>query len=748
MHLLDVTSSLTYAAIARYIGLQPTNKTGVVAECPYCKAHAWTIHQDNTNLEEWHYCAQCKVSGTVLAMAADRLGLDEEDAVQYLADKLHCNLNIKALRAFHSSLELNKRFTRFWQKVSHNLIKNPAEFNDIIQALSWNFSRHMSVDRIKEGPAALFGVLAPKSSRKILKKYFPIKNGSVAVVPFYKTPNRIGSFVCLSREKEVLIRPHVQGKAISAGDIGFAGLQLLYATESNTVVVTTMLSQMMQLQLHNFSNRTTPLPLLACRPSTTPRSQKQWTILGDREIIIWEPVPTASMLHQAMMTDACMTFVGPNDIRTKAGDVQHSRWHAWVHHDPAIEIWRRIVRTARPYEDALKNWARTATPEQKNKLYKDAMSYSDSVAQLVRKVLASKITTSLGRCITVPTKGNGSTTGAHGYTKIIEKNYKWLSLNGFVRMPAILRISHIVVRPNAEREYVGYLANEKKKAPLRVLESQANMTWLRRFGIDNGIFMQADAYANILKDRYTDNFDPFDAAFRFEAPEIVVGRDRIGWDGTGFQLHGAKLFDGKFHQIPEFSFAEDAPGPKQKFCRLRDEVKTALKKESKEMEIVWALACALCAQITAPAVSLQPIGICIQRKEYDPFMQLLYKLFCIHKGPYENWGHNWPRRLDQIGAALKKDSTGFFVSQAALVDQRFTDLLVVRAKEFDLEPRKITHSADKIVLNYLKQFSLSSHEPVDNWAVWLTYTKRQMLALFNFVPVATFQQGLNRLGLI
>lgn len=748
MHLLDVTSSLTYAAIARYIGLQPTNKTGVVSECPYCKAHAWTIHQDNTNLEEWHYCAQCKVSGTVLAMAADRLGLDEEDAVQYLADKLHCNLNIKAIRAFHSSLELNKRFDRFWQKVSQNLIRNQAEFNDIIQALNWSFSAHMSIDRRKEGPASLFGVLTPKSSKKILRKYFPIKDGSVAVVPFYKTPTRIGSFVCLSREKEVLIRPHVQGKAISAGDIGFAGLQHLYATESSTVVVTTMLHQMMQLQLHNFSSRTTPLPLLACRPVSTPRNQKQWTILGDREIVIWEPTPTAAMLHQAMMTDARMTFIGPNDIRRKAGDVQHSRWHAWVHHDPAIEVWRKLVRTSRPYEEALKNWSRSATTEQKNKLYKDAMGYSDAVAQLVRKVLASKLTTNLGRCITVPTKGNGSASGAHGYTKIIEKDHKWLSLNGFVRMPAILRISHIVVRSNREREYIGYLENNKKRVPLRVFESQANMSWLRRFGIDNGIFMQADAYANILRDRYTDNFDPFDAALRFETPELVVGRDRIGWDGSGFQFHGAKLFDGVFHQIPEFSFPEDAPGPRQQSCRLRDEVKVALKKEGKEMEIVWALACALCAQITAPSIALQPIGICIQRKEYDPFMQLLYKLFCIHKGPYEDWRHNWPRRLDQIGTALKKDITGFFVSQASLRDNRFNDLLVVRAMENELEPRKITHSADKIVLNYLKYFSLSSHDSVVDWAAWLTYTKAQFRKLFDFVPPETLQKGLNRLNLI
>jgi hypothetical protein len=748
MHLIDITSSLTYTAIARYIGLQPCDKIGVATECPYCKANAWTIHQDSTNLEEWHYCAQCKVSGTVLAMAADRLNLSQEDAVQYLSDKLHNNLDIKAIRAFHHSLQLHDKFISFWEKVKKNLIYNRQEHIDIIEHLNWRFSTHMSIDRVNEGPASLFGVTSPKSSLKVFRKYFPIKDGPIAVVPFYKTPTRIGAFVCLNNKREVLIRPHAKTRTNDFGDVGFAGLQHLLSTESDTVVVTSMLQQMMQLQLHNFSSRHTPLPLLACRTVNTPRNQKQWTVLGDREIVIWEPYPTAAMLHQAMMTNARMTFVGPNEIRRKIGDVANSRWHAWVHHDPAIEVWRKIVNTSKPYEDALRNWLRIASTEQKNKLYKDAMSYSDAVAKLVRKVLSSKITTQLGRCITVPTKGQGSVAGSHGYTKIIEKDYKWFSLNGFVRMPAILRITHIVVRSNTPKEYIGYLQTANKKLNLRVFENQATMPWLRRFGIDNGIFMQADAYANIIRDRYTDNFDPFDAAFRLENPQIVVGLNKIGWDGTGFQLFNAKLFDGVFHQIPEFSFPENVPGPRQNACRLRDEVKFALKKENKEMEIVWAMACALCAQITAPAVGLQPIGICINRRDYDPIVQQLYKLFGIYKGPYTGWTHNWPRRLDAVGIAVKRDTTGFFVGQAYINTFKPNDLIVVRALDNELEPRKLTHSSDKIVLNYLKLFSTKSHKSPVDWASWVAYTCQQMRELFDFAPVDTLNNGLARVSLI
>ena len=92
MSLLDIHAGLTFSAIAPYIGLEPTAKHTVAAKCPYCGAHGWAIYQDSRNLEQWHYCYQCTAQGNILAMAAERLGMEVDEAMQYLADQLNYTL--------------------------------------------------------------------------------------------------------------------------------------------------------------------------------------------------------------------------------------------------------------------------------------------------------------------------------------------------------------------------------------------------------------------------------------------------------------------------------------------------------------------------------------------------------------------------------------------------------------------------------------------------------------------------------
>ena len=86
------------------------------------------------------------------------------------------------------------------------------------------------------------------------------------------------------------------------------------------------------------------------------------------------------------------------------------------------------------------------------------------------------------------------------------------------------------------------------------------MPWLCKFGLDNGMFMQLDRDKTTLGKFRTEKFNPFEAAMRYEAPQVIAGVDRVGWDGTGFQFRGAHLVDGVFHQNPEFKLPGDAPG--------------------------------------------------------------------------------------------------------------------------------------------------------------------------------------------
>ena len=665
-------------------------------------------------------------------MAAERLNLPQDEAIQYLADRLHQAISEEAVLAYKKSLSVADRYQEMWQIAHENMRKLPADYRQVINSLGWNFPAHIDTARIMEGPARLFGIAGPKITSKYLKHLFPVKTGAVAILPFYKTPTQLGSFVCFSGNNATFIGQPGSGRGgYHIGENGFAGLQFLWQMNSQAVVVTSMLQQMVKLHMHNFSSSTTPLPVLGWQPNLYDSNQRPWSVLNGRKTIIWEQKPTAAVVHQAMISDAYLTFVGPDVIQQDKIQPTMAHWHRWIHHDPASVIWHRIAKTAKPYLHALKNWARFAKISEKTRLLQDAEEYSVAVARLVRSIVAPSLRTEVGRRITVPTSGSGIITGSNGHTVIIERNNKWYTLKDQVKWPAITRVTHIVVRTNAERELIGYLQNEKTKVPFRVYESKATSAWLRQFGTNHGMYMQCESRTNIFDNKKTDNFNPFDAAMRFEEPEIVVGLDRIGWDGSGFQFSNSRLLNGAFHQIPDFTLPPKSPGPHQSYCQLRDEVKHALQRNCVEMEIGWALAIALCAQVTAPAIGLHPQGICLQRNEHDPISKALFFRFEIEMGPYEDWQHNWPRRLENLTRAIRFDDTGMFVVRVNQEEfKKHNQITVLNANDPDLEPRNISYSFDKTILHYLREFSKQTHTPVYDWKIWLEYTTRNMQELF------------------
>jgi hypothetical protein len=666
-------------------------------------------------------------------MAAERLEMTEVEAVRYLAEQLDQPIKFDSIRAYRQSLDFSDRHQKFWAYARDQMRQPTADQLSFLRYLGWQQRSPMSVDRLMDGPARLYGLADPRAAHKYLKKQFRLKE-VLAVVPFYRTPTIIGGFACLSPSQEIYTNNNA-ARELMKGDLGFAGLQFLDRVQSETVVITSMLRNMIQIQMHHFSSNQTPLPMLSWNQAATSVTQRQWSIFDGRQVVLWEREPTAAIIHQAMMCNANLSFVGPDTRRQKPQEVKGSRWKNWTQHDPSIDIYRKIVRNSRPYEQALKNWIRLATSQQRVKLLQDAEKYEENTAKFVRTLLTPKVKAKVSCRITV---GTSSTTKNPGnsirQTTVIERDGKWFSNHGKVRFPGIVRVTHIIVRPSGEREYAGYLRVEDQRFDFHVPKRKADMAWLCNFGLDNGVFLQSDHYKTTLGKFQSEKFNPFEAAMRFEEPQVVSGIDRIGWDGAGFQLKGARVMDGVFHQNPDFKLPKDAPGPKQNYCRMREEVKVALQKDGTEMSVVWAMAIALCAQITAPAVELHPFGIWIHRKQCDLFLQTLYNRYEIWRGDYSDWKHRWPRRLDKWYLAVEKDESGFFVThyQSSPPD-KVQELLVIEANDEQLQPRSITHSADKIVLNYLRHFTQQKHEFPGNWEKWKQHTIEQMRECFDFV---------------
>jgi len=746
--LLDIHAGLQFQTVAPLLGLEPTAKYTVNAKCPYCGSNAWTIYQDNRNLEEWHYCSQCKVSGSVLAMAAEHLGLTESAALDYLAEKLNLNISSTDRKAFEKNQDFRRRFKLAWAEAQENMRYIRREQHQYLQSLGWQRPSTMGLERFLEGPGQLYGLLSSDVANKHFRNIFGKTQSMMAVVPYFRTPTDIGAFACFPQHREVFITcPTGYSSAYLTGEVGFAGLPLLDQSQSQHIVVTSMLSPMLMLQMHNFNNSRIPLPLLGSRFGVWRYREKQWSVFSGRNLVLWERKPTANILHQAMMTDASLTFLGPDSTRQQPEEVSGSRWWSWVHHQPATDGISKLIRNASPYERALKNWARTATPKEKINLLQDAEQYSTQVYDFVHKTVQPSAQSNFGRRITVAVTARGGVQGVGGNTVLIERKGKWYSRSGHVRLAGVLRINYIVVRKNS-REYVGTLTSGKKTANFRVPIKKANWTWLRNFALENQILLQADIFMNQYNNLKSENFCPFDAACRFQAPEVVRGLEEVGWDGEGFQFQHTKLVQGTFRQIPDFTFAEDVPGPQQSQCRLTDEVCTSLSRDNPEMEATWALALAVALQVTASCAGLTTQGIWIERKQVDAGLSMLYHRMDIRRGGYNQWIHKWPRRLDNWTNIQKYDATGFFVTAGKTPKNAVRrELILIDLVDLMLEPRLFSHSADKIVLNYLRHFTQLPKPKAKDWKAWLEFTSQQFREVFHFASQERINAAIKRLDL-
>jgi len=678
-------------------------------------------------------------------MAAEKLEMSELEAIQYFAEAFERDIPSEAIHSFCHARSTLKFYREFWDSARLQMLNPTTEQRKYLQHLGWNPRSAMSQDRTMNGPGKLFTVVDPRQIKSQFKRSHVRVTQSMVMVPYYNRPDQIAGFTCMGSLQEFTINnPQAYTNKVSI-EPGFAGFQLLDQMHSDTVITTSMLRNWGQLHMRHFSSNQNPLPILGWKPPALTTRQRQWSNLGGRKIVIWEREPTAISLNQALMCDANMAFVGPATKRDGLA-IKGSRWKTWISHDPAIDIWRRIVRNSRPVEHALKNWARNATPNQKIKLLQDAEQYDDQTATLVRSAVNEKVSVQVGRVIRIGTNPRyGLNSG--GQTTIIERDGKWFSQTGKVRFPGIVRVTHIVARPSGEKEYVGYVRAEGKEVPFQLPVSKASMSWIKNHCIENGLFLQTESYTNDFHNHKAENFDPFAAATKFELPEVVTGLERVGWDGIGFQFRSSRLVDGTFHQNPEFKLPADSPGPRQHFCRMRPEVRTALLRDGTEMEIVWALAIAVCAQVTAPVVGLHPFGIWIHRQKYDPFLQALFNRFGLFKGPYTGWKHKWPRRLDRWQHAVNQDDSGYFVTWFA-AEPSISELLVVRAQDENLQPRGVTHSADKIILNYLKHFSTLETEFPGNWKNWVNFTTEQFQKVFDFADTESFKAGLSRVKVV
>lgn len=732
MSLLELHSNLPYFRIAPHIGMSTATKYGMHIECPYCSTRKFTVYQNNSNLEEWYYCSHCKRSGRVISMAAERLGVSEVEAIQLLTAKLEQKVSQKSITEYLQVADLKEAYKKFWNLARHRLL-NPEEHEvKYLQHLGWQLRSPMSTERFFSGPAKLYGVANMKEFKRITgyipkgSRYKP----ACIVVPLYQTPKYLSDFIFFTPIGTFYTNSHVNNSFVK-GDSGFAGIQFLDDFQSDTVVITPMLQNMMQMNMRHFATSLNPLPMLGYYQHDSYRNQKQWSIIEDREIVIWQKNPTPMTLHQAMLSNAKMSFVGP--FEKNLAEDEKGTWRKWIKREPTIDIWKKILLHARPYEHAIKNWARVATDKQKVTLLRDCENYNFEVADFVRKEVCPKVSSSVGRRIRV------KRTKSDNYTVLVEKNGKWYDRNGRLRFPGVVRVKKIILRPSGKKEYAGEIIVNGKTIEFYTEDESVGLGWVKKKCLENKVLVIDNQYIDKSQTQSLDKINPFDAAMRLEEPEVVIGLERIGWDGYGFQFKNSKIVNGVFIENRQYELPDSTPGPDQICCRLRAEVLSALSQDTKEMEITWAFAAAVCAQITLPAVDMIPCGIAFN-SGYNTFSKTMFRKAKIYKSN-EEWIHRWPRVVLKLDP--KKETNGYFVTcSASPTTLNYT--VEVTARDRDLQPRLITKSVDKIILNYLKSFSEKPPEAAMDLQGWVDLTVSRIRSCFD-IGTEAFKNFHNRL---
>lgn len=737
--LLDIHSSLSYAVIAPYLGLEPFDVYTSSGKCPYCGENAWTIYQDSRYLEESHYCFECKQAGTILSLAAEKLKMSQVETVKYLYAKLEYQVPPTIVDDFARSRERQERINEIWRTAQQEMLKPTGPGTEILGMYGLRPDR-MSRERFMSGPGALFGTISDNEIRRLFNEpQFRSRNKAILVVPCYRNPKDIG-YVALNTHNEEI----APGVKLCMSDIAFSGLQLLHRFQAPFVVVTSMLTNYLQLQNINFMTSDVPLPMFGWRRPASSMCKSQWCIAEGRLPIFWEKYPTPLILHQAMMLGAKLSFVGPEQLRHQNGKVSEHNWYSWLRHDPPVDIVKRIVDNSKPYEKALSDWLKTASYDKKAQLVQDCDNYNESVSKLVRSHVDPAVKTNFARRVAVPTRHRAGNQFTCGNIVVIERDGKWFNLQGGIRFPGILRVSHVVVRPDGNHEHIGVLTIEGRKIPFRVDEKRATLRYFVELGLSNEVpvFIPHDKPGWSMK--ALESFDLLAVACRLQEPQIVKGLDKIGWDPEGFQLYGTKIVKSVFRTTPDYAFDESVPGPRQSYCRINDDVQEALQKTGPEMEIVWAFAIAMCAQITAKAGKKIPHGISLTRDEYDVFLHQLLSRFEIQEGPLTGWKHDWPRKVDKTSLAVKKCTDNYFVAFNDRPDAAETVEIDVSGTE--LEPRLLSHSADKIAMNYLKHFTgLEIPKGIRKYKGWLEFTRKNIGELFDFVSAETLDNAFKRL---
>jgi hypothetical protein len=627
---------LSWTRIAPVLGLSETGSVlPVGTTCPFCQGKM-SIYQDTKSGEEWAYCSDCRYSSSVLDMAAKIWDIPLSIAIERLSEATSISVTPEQInRYIKREVIPREKANRLWRKSQKNLFKPDQKLGRLRTRLGLR-SPLLSPERVGQGPSTLFGVSHVEEIKNIWE---PQRQGrrktnafkgrhwaDVLVIPYFKAPSDVSSLLFIGRTgrpaQDHVFQTYARRNAQHAS-VGFAGLPSVIDYVTDHVICMSDTLAMLRIQMRHFNTSLQPLPIIGWRPDDKYRLSHNWHLFNGKKLIFWDWAPSASLLHQCMVTGGRLTLnVGPR--KTDHRGISH-----WVRDFKTMyDVQRLVRRNAKKWEVSLYNWYRhkDTTDEQVARLL-DRCSLLDH--RLFQKV-----------CVALKLKGDSrhythtTSVGKHSYT---ERNGIWYRGDKEVPiLPGYIEVYKIITRESKPPEYIGEIVLPAEAIPFRISgESQSRLNRTLYDLIEfNGHFCEKPDTRN--------RAGLIQIALAFRAPEIVRGKNAIGWDGEAYQFKNFCLRRGAsemtLHMLPE-----SVGGPQRVRYGWRTEVADKLRNATNNESVwTWSAIFSFGAQVVAsmfgrtiPWISFEHASNCD-----TTFIEMMDRLEVPITDDF--WKHSWP----------------------------------------------------------------------------------------------------------
>lgn len=635
-----LNAAVDWPSLLRWLDIQNDSRTlpaGVI--CPFCRSPQAKIIQDQAVGGQWYACPGCQWAGDLVEFAAAVWKIGVPATVARLAqlgvpwhDEQLTEGSVRKYEARH--IAARQRLRALWDGAQKEqlLLKKP----DLGRLLSrLHLRTEWQGDRWLTGPGAMIAWMTKKAVEQAIHPGSARQGGHTAykgkyandpsqarlfrgsgwdalvALPYYDVPGRIATLRLYGREGRV---PDDEvSKTINYGSIGpaqpppDAGLAFhpqvpKVAADARMLVCVDDPLLMLRMQWKAFRMSYSPLPIAAWVDDGHARTSWAWDQWHGQRLIFWSFELTARLLRQLVEQNAEIALVRPPSTETLT---------QYLCHHPVQDLFRRVKRHAKPWQEALARLLSDDGPAVRDLLGEyqliggDVDVLLDKLPGRPRETAARILFPGGERRRVITSFDNPIVETAEGWHE--------QQRNGQSRLvcDAVLRIEHVFAKDDHRNSmYAGrilYQGRELSFCEDRKIVAENTVEWMQQKLLDAQYgFMQWDSkYARWL----------FQFAVSFHRPEFHDSLPRIGWDRETFSFVLPRTIirdNGEVQRTDPPWLADDTPAmnlaqpdalfPSQLWDATRD---------TPAHRAFWAVFAALTANVIAPSLGRRTCGLAL-----------------------------------------------------------------------------------------------------------------------------------------